>query len=108
LNLKRDILVSSLCFQMRLVPLRRGVKFRVLVETDAEADLILHWGVAEASNPDTWIMPPANIMPRGTKALAEVCQTSLIKVRASIDRQTDERQHSALFLARCVIILPTA
>mmetsp|Transcript_20739 Transcript_20739/g.51374 ORF Transcript_20739/g.51374 Transcript_20739/m.51374 type:complete len:1412 (-) Transcript_20739:131-4366(-) len=62
-----------------------GVRFRVRVETDAESELILHWGVAEAVHPDTWIMPPAAIMPRGTKALAEVCQTPLINATAAME-----------------------
>ena len=54
-----------------------GPRFRVRVETDSEAELILHWGVATAKAPDTWVMPHRSIMPAGTKELAEVCQTPL-------------------------------
>ena len=55
-----------------------GPRFRVRVETDSEAELILHWGVATSKAPDTWVMPHKSIMPTGTKELAEVCQTPLI------------------------------
>ena len=55
-----------------------GPRFRVRVETDSEAELILHWGVATSKAPDTWVMPHKSIMPAGTKELAEVCQTPLI------------------------------
>ena len=56
-----------------------GISFRVTVETDSAADLVLHWGVATAQMPDVWLMPPSAIMPAGTTELAEVCQTPLVK-----------------------------
>ena len=57
-----------------------GVSFKVTVETDSAADLVLHWGVASVKNPDTWTMPPNAILPNGTNMLAEVCQTPLTRV----------------------------
>ena len=57
-----------------------GVRFKVTVETDSAADLVLHWGVASAKAPDAWTMPPASILPAGTAELSEVCQTPLSRV----------------------------
>ena len=57
-----------------------GVSFKVTVETDSAADLVLHWGVASAKARDAWTMPPSAILPPGTVELSEVCQTPLSRV----------------------------
>ena len=57
-----------------------GVSFKVTVETDSAADLVLHWGVASAKALDAWTMPPSAILPPGTVELSEVCQTPLSRV----------------------------
>ena len=57
-----------------------GVSFKVTVETDSAADLVLHWGVASAKAPDAWTMPPSAILPPGTVELSEVCQTPLSRI----------------------------
>ena len=68
-----------------------GVSFKVTVETDSAADLVLHWGVASAKAPDAWTMPPSAILPPGTVELSEVCQTPLsrVTVRDVASRQTE-------------------
>ena len=80
-----------------------GVEFKVMVETDSSADLVLHWGVASAKAPDAWTMPPTSILPSGTNELSEVCQTPLTRMTVREKASDDVAVDTTKEIARVVI-----
>ena len=52
---------------------RRGEasKRRVVFTTDAEDDLVLHWGVAR-DEPGQWLLPKETVWPADTEKVSEI------------------------------------